>query len=308
MSKKIFISYCHRQSDWVWQRLVPCLKAGGAEVLIDVERFKAGVGVIGQMDAAQDQADASLLVLTPEYLTRTDCIHEMQRAIARDPNFTAASTIPLFREACDLPEAFKIPKPLWVNLTNDKDSAKWDMLFKACEADLGADVPHWLEVRDDLLRALRDGQSVNLVVLEHPRLKEMIEQISDMLGAPKLGQVNLYSRQTSSRPDLVKAILAECGMKMPEPDSSDDLRALETAILSRSLSRIALLHMDVITNRRSEYDKDLFSSLRYLAEERKLVMLAQSRQPLITLLPSDHPLSSFIPNVVELHGRKRQVT
>ena len=151
---------------------------------------------------------------------------------------------------------------------------------------------------------LRDGQSVNLVVTEQPKLKEMIDQIAIQLDKPKLGQVNLYSAQTSSRLDLVKVILTECDLKMSEPDSSNDLRVLETAILSRSLSRIVLLHMDVITKRRSEYDKDLFSSLRYLAEERKLVMLAQSRQPLITLLPSDHPLSSFIPKVIELHGRK----
>lgn len=72
MSRKIFISYCHRQGEWVWQRLVPCLKAGGAEVSMDVERFRAGVGVIGQMDAAQDQADASFLVLTPDYLRRSN--------------------------------------------------------------------------------------------------------------------------------------------------------------------------------------------------------------------------------------------
>jgi len=32
---KVFISYSHRQGEWVWSRLVPVLKAASAEVLID---------------------------------------------------------------------------------------------------------------------------------------------------------------------------------------------------------------------------------------------------------------------------------
>jgi len=39
---KVFVSYCHAQGDWEWGRLVPVLKAAGAGVLIDVERFSAG--------------------------------------------------------------------------------------------------------------------------------------------------------------------------------------------------------------------------------------------------------------------------
>ncbi|MGH9841255.1 MAG: toll/interleukin-1 receptor domain-containing protein, partial [Blastocatellia bacterium] len=62
MSKKVFISYCHKQSDWVTNQLVPCLRAGGAEVLIDIERFRAGRAVIGQMDSLQDQADVTALI------------------------------------------------------------------------------------------------------------------------------------------------------------------------------------------------------------------------------------------------------
>jgi len=30
---KVFVSYSHRQGEWVWGRLVPVLKASGAEVL-----------------------------------------------------------------------------------------------------------------------------------------------------------------------------------------------------------------------------------------------------------------------------------
>ena len=40
-SVKVFVSYSHAQGEWVLDRLVPCLKAGGAGVLIDVERWES---------------------------------------------------------------------------------------------------------------------------------------------------------------------------------------------------------------------------------------------------------------------------
>jgi hypothetical protein len=83
--RKVFVSYSHRQGDWVWDRLVPVLKAGGAEVLIDRERFEAGRALPAQMDSTQDAADINILVLSPEYLASEPCRYEMERAIARDP-------------------------------------------------------------------------------------------------------------------------------------------------------------------------------------------------------------------------------
>ena len=57
---RIFVSYSHQKRDWVCGRLVPCLEAGGAEVLIDNRHFSVGMGVVGQMDSLQDSADKHL--------------------------------------------------------------------------------------------------------------------------------------------------------------------------------------------------------------------------------------------------------
>lgn len=308
MSRKIFISYCHRQEEWVLQRLVPCLKAGGAEVLIDVERFRAGFAVKGEMDATQDRAEAHLLILSPEYLQSEYCRHEMQRAIARDPQFINGLILPVKRVECELPDEIKAAELLWVNLTNDKDAGQWDLMMTECGADLGAEAPHWLEVRDDLLRTLRDGQSVNLVVngSRDARLKwkQLLAHVAEELRAPQLGFVDLDRGLAATRPGLVEAILKTCDVTLTVPDAPKDLAVLDRAISERTLSRIALLHLDHVPNR-PDYGIDLFSALRYLAESRKLVLLAQSRTPLSALLPQNHPLSSFIPNVVELNGHRK---
>lgn len=164
MGKKIFVSYSHQQGPWVWDRLVPCLKAGGTEVLIDRERFRLGLALFPQMDALQDRAEASLLVLSPAYLASTACMHEMDRAIALDPHFTNGNVVPLMREACTLPHALHAPNPLYAALRDDTDSAAWDRVLAASGADLGAQAPAWLTARDDVRRLLEGGQSVNLLV------------------------------------------------------------------------------------------------------------------------------------------------
>ncbi len=91
-------------------RLCPVLKAGGADVLIDVERFGAGIAVHKQMDELQDRAQIHLLVLSPDYLASRPCLHEMQRAVASDPLFNTGSVLPLVRVGCELPPEIKVPE------------------------------------------------------------------------------------------------------------------------------------------------------------------------------------------------------
>ena len=83
---------------------MPVLKVGGAEVLIDKERFKLGKAIVGQMKALQAQAERHLLVFSPDYLASTYCQHKMKKAVALDPGFSQGLIVPVMREACSLPK------------------------------------------------------------------------------------------------------------------------------------------------------------------------------------------------------------
>ncbi|MDX2033410.1 MAG: toll/interleukin-1 receptor domain-containing protein [Blastocatellia bacterium] len=303
MGKTVFISYSHQQEEWVVQRLKPCLEAGGAEVLIDAERFRAGRAVVGQMDAAQDAAEITALVLTPDYLQSPYCAHEMKRAIARDPDFAAGATLPVLRESCEMPDEIRRAEPLWIDLRNDREAAKWDLLLDACEADLGSEAPHWLSVRDEVLQLLQRDQSVNLVVQGEPRWRELLRHIETDRLSP-LVVVDLDKGSTAGRRGLVGEILKSCGVTRPVPQEPDDLIELDQALSARRMSHLALLRLDHANHR--NYGVDLFSALRHLImESRKLTLLAQSRRHFSELIPRDHPLSAIDLKTVELNGRNR---
>jgi len=301
--RKVFVSYSHRQGDWVWDRLVPVLKAGGAEVLIDRERFEAGRGLPGQMDATQDAAEVNVLVLSPEYLASGPCTHEMERAIARDPPFENGVVVPVTRVEVELPEAIRQPNPLYADLTDDRAMKPWDLLLRACGADLGTDVPAWLAARDESRRFLERGQSVNLVVDGSVAWRELLADLQrDELA--DLVQVNLEKPTTASRRGLIAEILSAFGMTTPVPPEPEDLVALDRFLAARRQSRLALTHFDLAAHRPA-YGVDLFAALRYLVtESRQLVLLVQSRRPFATLLPAGHPLSESGLQTVELRGRR----
>ncbi|MFZ4701376.1 MAG: toll/interleukin-1 receptor domain-containing protein, partial [Candidatus Methylumidiphilus sp.] len=152
----VFISYSHQQSDWVCQRLVPCLEAGGAEVLIDKDRFQIGRAVVGQMDALQDSAERHLLVLSPEYFASDYCQHEMKRAIKLDPKFDQGLVLQVRRVDCALPKAFTgWNPPLYAKLIDDRQPEPWNALLRECGAnDLGTDAPAWLDTRDEIVELI----------------------------------------------------------------------------------------------------------------------------------------------------------
>lgn len=301
---RIFVSYSHQQSDWVRGRLVPCLEAGGAEVLVDYKHFGAGVAVIGQMDALQDRADKHVLVLSPDYLASKACQHEMNRAIKRDPKFSQGLVLPILRLACNLPKCFTgLAAPIWMDLQNDSIAGTWGLLLQACAANgLGATAPDWLAARDDVLKYLQRGESVNLLVKDNANWRGLLNQLGNA-GLPDLLQVDLQDPKTTSREGLLQSIADAIGARTQLPAKPHDLAAFAELFKSRPPVRLCLHHFDLVAHR-DYYDMDLFSSLRYLTMETKqLILLVQSRTAFGALLPFGNPLSAMNIKTVELRGQ-----
>lgn len=294
---RVFVSYCHRQGCWVHRVLVPCLKAGGATVLIDVERSRAGRAVVAQMDALQDQADQSLLVLSSDYLKSEYCLHELRRAVARDPESQQGSTVPVLVEGGSLPDELKQAKPLWIDLRDPSSVPAWDALFRAVDADLGCPATRWLAVRDELVTLLGRNRSLNLVVPHRstigsrPRWRELIQHLQEKHFVD-LGCVDLERGAAASRPGLVGLMLETLGHGQPVPEKPHDLEVLDRALDGhRDPPKLALLHFDLAAPRLGEYGIDLFAAMRSLVEDRRVVLLVQSRRAFIELVPREHPLS-----------------
>ncbi len=303
MPKKVFISYSHKLEDWVWEYVRPCLHFGGAEVLIDKERFKAGKAVIGQMDDTQDKADIHVLVFSPDYLASSHCKHEMKRAIDQDPLFQQGIVIPVLRVACNLPIKITQQNPIYINLLNDKNSHEWDQLLKSCKVDLGCAAPDWLQARDDIVRFLNRNDSVNLVVSGRPKYHELIQHIKEDY-LPDLGIVDLESGATATREALVSEILKACTAPIEVPSGNKALVVLDQILKGKHVSRLAIKHFHLIKSKKY-HDINLFAALRNLImDSRKLVLLVHSNEHFSTLMPKNHPLSPVDIKTVELEGGK----
>ncbi|RJP33257.1 MAG: toll/interleukin-1 receptor domain-containing protein [Candidatus Omnitrophota bacterium] len=296
---KVFVSYSHKQGNWVWNTLIPCLKAGGVEVLIDRERFEAGEAIVGQMDALQYKARKHLLVLSEAYLQSEYCMHEMKRALKLDPKFENGLVIVVRVDDCDVPA--KLSKALYLDLRNQNSDEhkieQWEVLFRSLPA------PEWMKKIDEIARYVDDRYSVSItvnsavpsVVWKSLFLHLKREKIHD------LAVVDLQSGLTASRHGLIEAIVKELGIKISVPKEPDDLPTFEGAVLARDRSIVALTHFDLANHRyRPYYDVDLYGCLRSLMEKRKLIMLFESHSPFSELIPRDNPLSAIDLKTVEI--------
>ena len=298
---RVFVSYSHKQSDWVRDDLVSVLEAGGAGVLVDWKEFEAGRTVVGQMDGTQDKAERHVLCLSADYIGSAMCLHEMRRAVAVDPHFKNGTVLPLRLDGTPMPPEVSGPDPIWVDFNDRVHADSWRLLLKACSATLGVGAPGWLAARGATVAELQNGNSVNLVAAKGVRGEELAYNLPGY-RIPGLAVVDLTDPGTVTRTGLCRQILEALGTSVPSlARKPDDLRDFSDHLqqLGRR-ARVALVNFDIAVTRK-DYDSNFYATLRWLVTEpRWLQLLVHSHRPFATLLPKDNPLSSVDLKTIEL--------
>ena len=99
----VFISYSHRNRDWVDGWLVSQLKNAGLKVCIDHEDFEPGAPSITEMERAVLQSRKTVLILTPEYLQSSWAEYENILVQTLDPAAHERRLVPLLFSQCEMP-------------------------------------------------------------------------------------------------------------------------------------------------------------------------------------------------------------
>jgi len=99
----VFISYSHRDSAWIRDKLIPQLEGGGLRVCIDYRDFEIGVPSLINMERVVDCSRHTLLMLTPAWLESEWTEFESLLAGTVDPAGRRRKLIPLMLNPCRLP-------------------------------------------------------------------------------------------------------------------------------------------------------------------------------------------------------------
>ncbi len=301
---KNFISYSHVQAGWVSTRLVPVLKAGGVEVLIDRDGFRSGRSIVGQMDATQDQTECQVICWSADYAGSDYCQHEWRHALVKDSDFQNGLIQFLRLDDSPLPAELNwnwSTTPLWIDLRHD-EPGPWRMLLDGCGGRLGVTALAWIAARDEVLDNLQRFRSVNLVVLtENSGWRQLLDDVKERL--PDLALVDLQNGRTVPREGLLGAMLQGLGLNPGRLTRPHDLPEFTYGLESpRHKVRIGLTRFDLVPHR-GDYDMNLFGSLRFLIADnplRPLALCIQSRAPFRDLLPPSNELSEIGCALVEL--------
>ena len=130
VSFDVFLSYSHRDTQWVRQDLLPKLEQHHLAVLVDFRDFEAGAPTVHEIERAIRQSRKTLLVLSDNYLRSEWATFERYLLQTDDPANTNRKLIPLRRDTCALPPS--IGFLTYVDLGNPEYvDAEWQKLLRA---------------------------------------------------------------------------------------------------------------------------------------------------------------------------------
>lgn len=123
----VFISYSHKDKNWVDQVLLPRLRDHGFKVLID-DDFTGGGLSLQQMENAVKFSKRVLAVLTPDYIDSDWSTLENVMARSLDPSARNRKLIPILYKTTNIP--LRLSVLVYRDLRDDDNSIEWDRLMQ----------------------------------------------------------------------------------------------------------------------------------------------------------------------------------
>ena len=116
LGRDVFVSYSHKDSDWVRNWLLPRLEGAGLRVCIDFRDFEIGTPSLVNMERAVESCRTTLLVLTPDWTRSEWTRFEAMLVQTDDPIGVRRRTLPLLLRPCEIPK--RIAMLTYADFTN----------------------------------------------------------------------------------------------------------------------------------------------------------------------------------------------
>ncbi len=124
----VFISYSHKDEEWVVDTLLSALENAGLKVCIDFRDFVPGKPSRHNMRDACKESKYTVLVMTPAWMASEWTSFEGLLTLLHDPANKHLRTVPILFEKCDIPEDIQIFT--YVDfLRKDREAIAWKQLF-----------------------------------------------------------------------------------------------------------------------------------------------------------------------------------
>lgn len=131
----VFISYSHKDKDWIKNWFLPRFETNGFQAHIDYRDFEIGVPIILNMERAVEKCAKTILILSQHWCESNWTQFEGLMLQTEDPMNLEKKIIPIMLSDCTLPKRLKI-----FTYVDFRDESEWESQLARLKAQIKKDL------------------------------------------------------------------------------------------------------------------------------------------------------------------------